>query len=128
MARVHAHPRSMGPKMDSLSLRILGSFLRNRFVSLLWIRQTSATRAFPTSSPFFSLLLFFRFHIATSCGKIVAKPTVDSINTNAEWFLTGFTRITGTEINEKDRAEVYRVSAPSYKRGGSNLIVSSGSG
>jgi hypothetical protein len=25
---------------------------------------------------------FFRFHIATSCGRIVAKPTVDSINTN----------------------------------------------
>jgi hypothetical protein len=58
----------------------------------------------------------------------VGKPTVDSINTNAEWFFAGFTRITGTEINEKDRAEVYRVSAPSDKRGGSNLIVSSGSG
>jgi hypothetical protein len=27
---------------------------------------------------------FFRFSIATSCGKIVTKPTVDSINTNAE--------------------------------------------
>ena len=71
---------------------------------------------------------FFRFHIATSCGRIAAKPTVDSINTNAEWFFAGFTRITGTEINEKDRAEVSKVSAPSYKRGGSNLMVSSGSG
>ena len=71
---------------------------------------------------------FFRFYIATSCGRIVGKPTVDSINTNAEWIFTGFTRITGTEINEKDRAEVYRVSAPSHKRGGSNLTVSSGSG
>jgi hypothetical protein len=71
---------------------------------------------------------FFRFFIATSCGKIVTKPTVDSINTNAEWFFAGFTRITGTEINEKDRAEVYKISAPSYKRGGSNLMVSSGSG
>jgi hypothetical protein len=71
---------------------------------------------------------FFRFFIATSCGKIVTKPTVDSINTNAEWFFAGFTRITGTEINEKDRAEVYKVSTPSYKRGGSNLMVSSGSG
>ena len=57
---------------------------------------------------------FFRFHIATSCGRIVAKPTVDSINTNAEWFFAGFTRITGTVINEEDRAEVYKVSAPSY--------------
>ena len=43
-------------KIDSLSLRYLSSFLRNRFVSPLWIGQTSATRAFPTSSPFFSLL------------------------------------------------------------------------
>jgi hypothetical protein len=50
---------------------------------------------------------FFRFYIATSYGRIVAKPTVDSINTNAEWFFAGFTRITGTEINEKDRSEVY---------------------
>ena len=32
---------------------------------------------------------FFRFFIATSCGKIVTKPTVDSINTNAEWLFTG---------------------------------------
>ena len=55
------------------------------------------------------------------------KPIVDSINTNAEWFFTGFTRVTGTEIHEKDRAEIYKVS-PSYKRDGSNLIVSSGSG
>jgi hypothetical protein len=55
------------------------------------------------------------------------KSTIDSINTNAEWFFTGFTRVTGTEINEKDRTEVYKVSAPSYKRGGSNLTVSNGS-
>jgi hypothetical protein len=26
---------------------------------------------------------------------------VDSINTNAEWLFAGFTRITGTEVNEK---------------------------
>ena len=57
---------------------------------------------------------FFRFYIATSCGRIVVKPTIDSINTNAEWFFAGFTRITGTEINEKDRTEVYKVSASSY--------------
>ena len=30
---------------------------------------------------------FFHFYIATSYGRIVAKPTVDSINTNAEWLL-----------------------------------------
>jgi len=49
---------------------------------------------------------FFRFYIATSCGRIVAKPKVDSINTNAEWFVAGLTRVTGTEINEEDRNEV----------------------
>jgi hypothetical protein len=37
---------------------------------------------------------FLRFHIATSHGKIVEKPTVDSVNTFAEWFSAGFTRIT----------------------------------
>jgi hypothetical protein len=52
---------------------------------------------------------FFRFYIATSSGRIVVKPTVDSINTNAEWFFAGFTRVTGTEINEKNRTEVYKV-------------------
>jgi hypothetical protein len=57
---------------------------------------------------------------------MVEKPTVDSINTNAEWFFVGFTRVTGTEIHEEDRAEVDKVSTPSYKRGGPNLIVSSG--
>src|SRR2546423_2098891 len=35
MARVHAHPRSMGPKMDFLLSAILSSLLRNRFVSPL---------------------------------------------------------------------------------------------
>jgi hypothetical protein len=38
MARVRAHPRSMGPKIDSLLCAILGFLLRNRFVSPLWIR------------------------------------------------------------------------------------------
>jgi hypothetical protein len=57
----------------------------------------------------------------------VEKPTVDSINTNAEWFFAGFIHVTGTEIHEEDKAEIYKVS-PSYKRGGSNLMVSSGSG
>jgi hypothetical protein len=45
VARVHAHPRSMGPKMDSLTLRYLGSLLCNRFVPPLWIRQTGYLRA-----------------------------------------------------------------------------------
>ena len=46
---------------------------------------------------------FFRFYIATSYGRIVVKPTVDSINTDAEWVFAGFICVTGTEINENDR-------------------------
>jgi hypothetical protein len=55
---------------------------------------------------------FFRFYIATSYGRIVAKPTVNSIKIIAKWFFAGFTRITGTATNEEDRSEVYNVSAP----------------
>jgi hypothetical protein len=45
--------------------------------------------------------IFFHSYIATSYGRIVVKPTVDSINTNAEWCFAGFIRVTGTEMNEK---------------------------
>src|SRR5271170_7038303 len=48
-------------------------------------------------------VFFFRFYIATSYSGIITKPTVDSIKTITKWFFTGFTRITGTPINEKDR-------------------------
>lgn len=53
---------------------------------------------------------FLRFYIATSRGKIVEKPTPDSVNSFAEWFFAGFTRITGTPTDEQDRSEVYNVS------------------
>ena len=45
--------------------------------------------------------IFFRLYIAMSYGRIVVKPMVYSINTNAEWCFAGFTRVKGTEINEK---------------------------
>ena len=44
---------------------------------------------------------FLRFHISISRGYIDEKPTVDSVNTYAEWFFAGFTRVTDTETNEK---------------------------
>ena len=53
---------------------------------------------------------FLRFHIATSRGKIVEKPTVDSVNTFAEWYFAGFSRITGTPTDKEDRSEVYKVN------------------
>jgi len=53
---------------------------------------------------------FFCFHAAVSKGKIVEKMTSDSLNTFAEWFFAGFSRVTGTPTNEDDRSEVYNVS------------------
>jgi hypothetical protein len=53
---------------------------------------------------------FIRFYIATSRPQLANVPTVDSINTVAEWFFAGFTRITGTDTNEEERSEVYDVS------------------
>ena len=53
---------------------------------------------------------FLRFYIATSRPCLDAdKPTVDSINTVAEWFFAGFTRVTGTDTDEGERSEVYNV-------------------
>ena len=52
---------------------------------------------------------FFRFYIATSHPQLIDVPTVDSINTVAEWFFAGFTRVTGTDTNEEERSEVYNV-------------------
>ena len=53
---------------------------------------------------------FIRFYVATSSPKIADVPTVDSINTVAEWFFAGFTRVTGTETDVEERSEVYNVS------------------
>jgi hypothetical protein len=52
---------------------------------------------------------FVRFYIATSHSQLTDVSTVDSINTAAEWFFAGFTRITGTDTNEEERSEVYNV-------------------
>ena len=71
---------------------------------------------------------FLRFHTATSRGKIVEKPTADSVNTFAEWFFAGFTRITGTPTDEEDRSEVYKVSPLPQRCGGFELTITSGYG
>jgi hypothetical protein len=55
---------------------------------------------------------FFRFYIATSRPQLSSVPTVDSINTVAEWFFAGFTRVTGTNTDEEERSEVYNVRWP----------------
>ena len=38
--------------------------------------------------------------------------TVDSVNTHAEWFFAGFSRVTWTPTDKDDRSEVYNVSVP----------------
>lgn len=52
---------------------------------------------------------FVRFYAAMSKPRLSNKSTYESINT-MEWFYTGFRRITGTEIGEEERSEVYHVS------------------
>jgi hypothetical protein len=53
---------------------------------------------------------FLRFQAATGKGMIVKQTTCDSLNTFAEWFFAGFTRVTGTPTDADDRSEVYNVS------------------
>jgi hypothetical protein len=53
---------------------------------------------------------FLRFYIATSQPRLTEKPTVESINTIAEWFFAGLTRVTGTETDAEQRSEVHNVS------------------
>lgn len=60
---------------------------------------------------------FLRFYIATSQPKLDDKcPTPDSINTVAEWFFAGFTRVTHTDTDEEERSEVYNVRLSSSCR------------
>lgn len=61
---------------------------------------------------------FLRVIIATSRGIIddgQKRVIVDSMNTFAEWFFAGFTRVTDNRIDKEDRCAVYDVSA--YRSG-----------
>jgi hypothetical protein len=58
---------------------------------------------------------FLRFYIATSRPMLTKKPTVNSIDTVAEWFFAGFSRITRTETDAEERSEVYNVSQPTVE-------------
>jgi hypothetical protein len=55
---------------------------------------------------------FVRFFISLMKPKLdkeKLRPTVDSVNTTAEWFFAGFTRVTGTMTDAEDRSEVFSV-------------------
>ena len=56
---------------------------------------------------------FLRFYAKTSHPMLFDAITVESLNTVAEWFFAGFLRLTGTEVVEADRKEVYEVSLES---------------
>lgn len=54
---------------------------------------------------------FLRFYAMSSRPTLDVVPTVDSINTIAEWFFAGFERVTQNTISKQDRSEVYNVSS-----------------
>ena len=52
-----------------------------------------------------------RFHVAISRGRTDdERITVDLVNTFAEWYFAGFTRVTGNLVDEEDRRAVYDLS------------------
>jgi hypothetical protein len=53
---------------------------------------------------------YLRFRVATGRGKIVEKPTADSLNAFVGWFFAAFSRVTGTPTDGDERSEVYDVS------------------
>jgi hypothetical protein len=70
---------------------------------------------------------FLRWHAAISQGEIVKEVTSDSLNTTAEWFFTGFSRVTGTPTHGDDRSKVYNVSILHRTWRACSLILISGS-
>jgi hypothetical protein len=71
---------------------------------------------------------FLRFYAAPSEGIIAERITCDSLNTFAEWFFAGFTYVTDTPTNSKDRSEVYNVSTFRHMWRAPDLIFPSESG
>ncbi|KAN0085538.1 AdoMet-dependent rRNA methyltransferase [Elaphomyces granulatus] len=64
---------------------------------------------------------FLRFYVAISKGKLDKRSTVDSVNTYAEGFFAGFSRVTGTPTDKEERSEVYNVCMRTLTKEG--LIV-----
>ena len=53
---------------------------------------------------------FLWFQASVMRGKVKKIPADESLNSFAEWFFAGFTRVTGTVIGKTERSEVYNVS------------------
>ncbi|KAL6714267.1 hypothetical protein ACLMJK_007690 [Lecanora helva] len=52
---------------------------------------------------------FLRYYASTAKGILHSRITCDSLNTFAEWFFAGFTRISGSVYDKAHREEVYQV-------------------
>ena len=53
---------------------------------------------------------FFRFYALGSDGRLNPRMTAESLNSQAERFFAGFTRVTGSIVIEQDRSRIYNVS------------------
>jgi hypothetical protein len=53
---------------------------------------------------------FFRFHAALHKPKILAMPSADLLDSDAEQFFSSFKHITETEISKDFRSKVYQIS------------------
>ena len=62
-----------------------------------------------TTPDFVTAKDFIRFYVATSLLNLVDVPTVDSINTMAEWFFARFTCVTDSDTDEGERSKIYNV-------------------
>jgi hypothetical protein len=111
VARVHAHPRGMGPKMDSLLYVILGSLLRNRIVSPLWIRQTD-TQGRGSPFPYARSLINNTYFPASS--PLLSLPTAAAASSSS--FSSSVSTITAKRKGTVEELEA-RVESNGYKRG-----------
>lgn len=53
----------------------------------------------------------FRFYALGSNGRLNPRMTAESLNSQAERFFAGFTRVTGSIVIEQERSHIYKVSA-----------------
>ena len=54
---------------------------------------------------------FFRYYDLSSDGTLDPRMTAESLNSQAERFFAGFTRVTSSIVTEQDRSHIYNVSA-----------------
>lgn len=53
---------------------------------------------------------YIHWYINSTKGRIADKPTMSSALLCAQWFVPGFEAVTGTEIADKDRKDLYSIS------------------